>query len=121
MATTFGDNIRKYRERKGLRQEDLAVALGYKTKGAVNKIERNVTKLPQDKIKKCAEILGVPVADLFSGAEPVNDPLAPFMEYLPYLAQADEKTIDLVRLALGMEPLIRLKKSDGAFITKARS
>ena len=120
MATTFGDNIRKYRERKGLRQEDLAIALGYKTKGAVNKIERNVTKLPQDKIKKCADILGVEVADLFTGAEPVKDPMAPFMEYLPYLAQADEKSIDIVRAALGMEPILRLKKSDGASSAEAR-
>lgn len=102
MATTFGDNVRKYRELKGLRQEDLAIALGYKTKGSVNKIENNVTKLPQNKIKQCADILGVPVAKLFSDAEPVRDSFVDFQEYLPYLAQASDETIANIRFMLHM-------------------
>lgn len=100
--TTFGDNIRKYREAKGLRQEDLALALGYKTKGSVNKIEKNVAKLPQPKIKLCAEILGVPIAKLFADAEPIRDPFAMFEEYLPYLVQADPTTLRNIRAILGM-------------------
>jgi transcriptional regulator with XRE-family HTH domain len=102
MATTFGDNIRKYRELKGMTQKDLAFALGYKTKGAVNKIEQNVTKLPQNKIKLCADILGIPVAKLFSDAEPVKDPYEPFHEFLPYLAQADSVTLENIRAILRM-------------------
>ena len=102
MATTFGDNIRKYRELKGLRQEDLALALGYKTKGAVNKIENNVTKLPQNKIKQCADILGIPVAKLFSDAEPTVDPYAKVRRFLPYLAQAEDYKLKAIEDILGM-------------------
>lgn len=102
MATTFGDNIRKYREIKGITQEELALALGYKTKGSVNKIEHNVTKLPQNKIKQCADALGIPVAKLFSDAEPKVDPFESYKEYLPYLAQASEETIRHIRFMLDM-------------------
>lgn len=118
MATTFGDNIRKYRELKGLRQEDLALALGYKTKGAVNKIENNVTKLPQNKIKLCADILGIPVSKLFSDAEPQRDPFAEYREYLPYLANASEETIRNIRFMLGMP--VEEKKS-GSSMSEAIS
>lgn len=102
MATTFGDNIRKYREAKGMTQEELALALGYKTKGAVNKIEKNVSKLPQPKIKQCADILGIPVAKLFSDAEPVTKDYSHLYEFLPYLAQADEATLTMIRKILDM-------------------
>jgi len=115
MATTFGDNVRKYRELKGLRQEDLALALGYKTKGSINKIENNVTKLPQNKIKQCADILGIPVAKLFSDAEPKSDPFAKFREYLPYLAQAEESDLRSIRKILGM-PVEVKKSNDGSSI-----
>ena len=103
MSTTFGDNIRKYRLLKGLRQEDLALALGYKTPGSINKIENNVAKLPQNKIQACADALGIPVAKLFSDAEPVvTREQALIIEFLPYLARADEATIDIVRKILDM-------------------
>lgn len=102
MATTFGDNIRKYREKKGMTQLELAIALGYKTKGAVNKIENNVTRLPQPKIKLCADILGIPVVKLFSDAEPISVDYTLYHEYLPYLAQADPTTLNNIRAILGM-------------------
>lgn len=100
--STFGNNIRRYREAKGMNQEELALALGYKTKGSVNKIEHNVTKLPQPKIKLCAEILGVPVSKLFEDSESKEDPFEKFEEYLPYLAQADPTTLRNIRAILGM-------------------
>lgn len=115
MATTFGDNIRKYRELKGLRQEDLAVAIGYKTKGSINKIEKNVTKLPQNKIKLCADVLGIPVAKLFSDAEPTIEPFEKFKEYLPYLAQASEERLESVRILLGMP----VEKKSGSSMNEA--
>ena len=103
MSTTFGENIRKYRLLKGLTQEELALAIGYKTKGAVNKIENNVTKLPQNKIQACADALGVPVAKLFSDAEPVVPrEQTLIIGFLPYLARADEATLDIVRKILDM-------------------
>ena len=102
MATTFGDNIRKYRELKNMTQEDLALALGYRTKGSVNKIEQNVTRLPQPKIKLCADILGIPVAKLFSEVEPKTETFDSYEEYLPYLAQASDETIANIRFMLHM-------------------
>ena len=106
MGTTFGDNIRKYREKRGMTQLELALALGYKTKGAVNKIENNVTRLPQPKIKMCADVLGIPVVKLFSDAEPVFVDYTQYQEYLPYIAQADDATRNMIRKILDM-PTIR--------------
>lgn len=37
----FGENIRKFREEKGLSQKMLGVQLGYKGDNAVVKVERN--------------------------------------------------------------------------------
>lgn len=121
MSTTFGDNIRKYRELKNMTQESLALALGYKTKGAVNKIEKNVSNLPQPKIKLCADILGVPVAKLFSNAEPTIESYEAFKVYLPYLAQADEAILKSVRILLGMPLVLGEKKENGSSPSKAIS
>lgn len=40
-------------------QEELALKIGYKTKVAINKIEKGERKLPSDKINATAEALGI--------------------------------------------------------------
>lgn len=118
MTNDFGKKVRYYRKKAGKTQLELSQYLGYKSSSSIAKIEDGTNDVLVSDAEKIAQFLGIGMVRFFDPL-PVED--ESFKEYLPYLAQADEKTIDLVRLALGMEPLIRLKKSDGAFVTKARS
>lgn len=114
---TFGQKVKKLRKNLGITQEQLADRVG-RGKSYICNIEKGTRTTTLEKLPALAEALEVPISELMG--EDI-DPSNPFLEYLPYLAQADEKSIDIVRAALGMEPLIRLKKSDGAFAAEARS
>jgi transcriptional regulator with XRE-family HTH domain len=61
----FGKNLKKLRTEKGLSQEELARALGFKNRSSINKIEIGRSNIPTDKIKKTAEVLGISPLDLF--------------------------------------------------------
>ena len=101
--TTFGDNVRNIRKEKGMTQEELALALGYKGRSSVNKIEKNVAQIPQETIQRLADVLGVPVAKLFADAEPVTPAISSdLMEFLPFLEKAEEWQLESVRRILGM-------------------
>ena len=59
---TLGNNIRMYREQKGLSQEELANRCGWTTNNArstISKIESGVNDVPTSKVKVIAEQLGV--------------------------------------------------------------
>lgn len=57
--SNIGNNIRKARENLGWTQEELARRMGYKSKSTINKIEMGINDIPQSKIVKYAEVLGV--------------------------------------------------------------
>jgi transcriptional regulator with XRE-family HTH domain len=48
-------------------QEELAFAAGYKTKASINKIEKNISAVPHDRLVRIANILRVPVDNLIGG------------------------------------------------------
>lgn len=102
---TFGERVRITRERKGMTQEDLAHAIGLKTKAAVSKIEKGITKPNQLMIEKIAKALKESPSFFFGYQDDK------FAEYLPYLASASEETIRNIRFMLGM-PLE--EKNDGS-------
>lgn len=54
-------------------QEELALKVGYKTKSAINKIEKGLRDLPQNKIVMFAEALGTTPAVLM-GWEETKEP-----------------------------------------------
>lgn len=54
---SLGQNIRMFRERLGLSQEELAKRLGYKDRSTIAKIESNVNDITQSKIIAIAEVL----------------------------------------------------------------
>lgn len=54
---SLGQNIRLYREKLGMSQEELAKKLGYKDRSTIAKIESNVNDLTQSKIVAIAEVL----------------------------------------------------------------
>ena len=54
---SLGQNIRLYREKLGMSQEELAKKLGYKDRSTIAKIESNVNDITQSKILAIAEAL----------------------------------------------------------------
>ena len=54
---SLGQNIRFYREKLGMSQEELAKKLGYKDRSTIAKIESNVNDITQSKIVAIAEAL----------------------------------------------------------------
>jgi len=59
----IGERLRRLRERKALRQEDLAELAGV-GKNTVNRIEKNRTEPHMTTVRKLAEALGVDPAEL---------------------------------------------------------
>ena len=55
--STLGQRIRARRKECGFTQEELACKLGYKTKSSINKIELDLSDIPQSKIAAFAEAL----------------------------------------------------------------
>lgn len=60
------ENIKKYRNERGMSQERLAELMGYSEKSMISKIENGQVELGIGKIMKFAEIFGVP-ADALMG------------------------------------------------------
>lgn len=71
----LGNNIKMYREQKGLSQEELANRCGWVTNNArstLSKIESGVNDVPTSKLKIIAEQLGVSVCDLMNSSDNVH-------------------------------------------------
>ena len=66
----FGARVQKRRKELNLRQEDLAVKMGYKTKSSINKIEKGLADIPQGKIVQLAEALSTTPGYLMGWGEP---------------------------------------------------
>ena len=60
----IGQNIRKWRELKGIKQDFLAFKLGI-TKGALSNIENNKTDITLHRIENIATCLGLDTMKLF--------------------------------------------------------
>lgn len=70
---SLGQNIRLYRERLGLSQEELAKRLGYKDRSTIAKIESNVNDITQSKIMAIAEALDTTPAALMGWEIPTTN------------------------------------------------
>jgi len=71
---TIGERIARYREERGLSQEELAKMLGYKSRATTNKIETGKRNIPRDLIVKLSAILEVSPIDILGVEE--NFPLS---------------------------------------------
>lgn len=67
---SIGENIRKRRIELNLSQQELADALGYKTRSSIAKIEKGSSSISQDKIIAMANILNTSIDFLLSGKAP---------------------------------------------------
>lgn len=70
---SLGQNIRLYREKLGISQQDLARKLGYKDRSTIAKIESDTNDLTQSKIAAIAKVLGTTPANLM-GWDKENQP-----------------------------------------------
>lgn len=61
---TAGEKIRQIREEKGMTQDDLALALGLKSRSSVSKVEMAGDNLSTKTVLTYAKALGVPVSDI---------------------------------------------------------
>ena len=61
----FGDKIKKVRLEHGMSQEEFAKELGYTSKSTINKIEKGVNDMSQDKLELLIKKFDLEVNDLF--------------------------------------------------------
>lgn len=71
---TMGEKIKELRIQKGYSQEQLAEKVGYKTRGAIAKIEKGVRDFPLDKLELIAKILNVTPEYLIGWEDPQPQP-----------------------------------------------
>jgi transcriptional regulator with XRE-family HTH domain len=65
MKKKIGENIKEIREQKGLTQAFVSKELGYKSPSMLSEIESGKKGLDAEKIPLLANILNVPINDLF--------------------------------------------------------
>lgn len=62
-------NIKRYRERLGLSQEELARRVGYTSQTSIAKIEKGIVDLPQTRIAQFAKVFGITPDELLGWGE----------------------------------------------------
>lgn len=60
----IGDRIKQRREELNMSQEELAKRIGYKSRSSINKIELNLSDVPQKKVPEFAKVLNVSIGYL---------------------------------------------------------
>lgn len=68
---SLGSKVKQLREMRGLSQEDLAKAVGYKTRSSIAKIETDGSDPSQKMLLKIAEVLEVNPGELIVESNPV--------------------------------------------------
>ena len=100
----IGENIRRFREKCGLSQEELAIRMGYKSKSTINKIELGINDIPQNKIEKFAQVLGTTPTVLMGWVDEQtskkNDTLASIVLQL----RKDEQLLLMVEKIVKLSP-----------------
>lgn len=96
----FGKNLKRLRTEKGLSQEELAHALGFKNRSSINKIEIGRSNIPTDKIQKTAEVLGISPLALFKA----DDDIEALINELPVLDEEDLDALHAVTSAYKSAP-----------------
>ena len=96
MENQIGNIIKRYRKMRDLSQTQLAELVCYKDKTSISKIEKGIATITVEQAKAIAKALRFsPILLLCESYEDVE-------EFLPYLAQANENTLDNIRAILGM-------------------
>jgi len=108
---TFGERIYKLRTEKGMTQDELAVAAGYKSRSSIAKIESGERDPHQSMIASLAKALNTTPAYLM-GWEEDNTPVEPKEEEETELSENEREMIDIFK---GLTPT-----QQGKLIERAR-
>ena len=65
MENEFGEKVKEIRKKAGLNQDEFAKELGYTSRSTINKIEKGVNDMSQDKLELLIRKFDVEVNDLF--------------------------------------------------------
>lgn len=77
---TVGERIKRRREELHITQEQLADAMGYKSKSSITKIESGVSNIRQKQLKSIASILKTTPSYLMGWTDKPADDLISFIE-----------------------------------------
>ena len=84
--TNIGERIKSRRLELKMSQEEIAAALGYKSRSSINKIEKDDRNLPQDKIFAIAQLLRTTPSYIMGWEDEVQQPSVieeePTLDYL---------------------------------------
>ena len=113
----IGENIRRFREKCGLSQEELAIRMGYKSKSTINKIELGINDIPQNKIEKFAQVLGTTPTVLMGWVDEETSQKNDDMAAIVHRMRQDEKFLSVLKKlnALDDEKLDLAEKMISAF------
>lgn len=97
----IGDRIKQRREELGLSQDELAKKLGYKSRSSVNKIERDASGLPRNKIVEIANALQVTPAYImgWDKIEQKNNALVGIISRL----RTDDEFLNIVKMLSSLD------------------
>lgn len=97
---TIGDRIREARIKKGMSQEELALACGYKTRSTITKIEKGTRSFKLETAKKIARALGAdPDYLIFGDSEDKKEEIKMLFDRLEPWQQ--ESVLQFLRSMLG--------------------
>ena len=101
---TIGERIKARREQIGMTQEDLAFALGYKSKSSINKIEVGRQELTQKKILLTAQVLGTTVSYIMGWDDAQEELVSAGGDIEDVAAELGISTQALLSMADGNDP-----------------
>jgi virginiamycin A acetyltransferase len=78
MENKFGEKIKEIRKKTGLNQDEFAKELGYTSRSTINKIEKGVNDMSQDKLELLIRKFDVDVNELFASL--VKDSSSPIID-----------------------------------------
>ena len=97
MDNGIGKAVKHYREKAGLSQREFADLLGYKNHSSIARIENGTRDVYLSSVSDIARALGVTPADLFFFSDKRG-----IMDFIPYLENANEQTLENIRNMLKM-------------------
>ncbi len=91
---SVGTNIKKRRYELRMSQQELADAMGYKTRSTIAKIESGENDVSQKKLQKFAEVLDTTIEALITGYASTYNNVAPAL--VPALEHKSNKTVAII-------------------------
>lgn len=95
----FGEKLRALRTERRMSQAELAKAVGFSDRSSINHLETGRNSCTRETVARLCKVLNT--SPLYFYEDDTPD-LSEFMEYLPYLKNADENIRKVVRKLLDM-------------------